>query len=167
MLLSTISISSKTSSNSVHVNYFPIVLYKHSLIRQISRSNWPPHHGVLGTLNFPMIVSLLKKSGLFDLCLCLLATLPLLWTFGIITVNYSRFAFYRSQSLNLKTLDEFCGCEIGYYSHGHNILKLFDTLPRIFFSPQVKPSKNISKKHGIYKFPHELPNDLRVRILAN
>ena len=44
-------ISSKTSSNSAHVNCsFSIVLY-----------NSPPHHGFLGTLNFHMIVSLLKK----------------------------------------------------------------------------------------------------------
>ena len=38
---------------------------------------------------------------------------------------------------------------------------------QIFFSPQVKRSVIISNKHGIYKLPHELPNDLRLRILGN
>ena len=38
---------------------------------------------------------------------------------------------------------------------------------QIFFSPQVKRIVIISNKHGIYKLPHELPNDLRVRILGN
>ena len=66
LLLSVISISSKTSSNSDHVNCaFPIVLYKLALIRPISRSNLPPHYGALGTLSFHKIVSLLKKSWSF------------------------------------------------------------------------------------------------------
>ena len=51
-------------------------------------------------------------------------------------------------------------------NHGDNILRLFDTLP-IFFSPPVKRSVIISNKHGIYELPHELPNDLRLRILGN
>ena len=38
---------------------------------------------------------------------------------------------------------------------------------QIFFSPQVKQSVIISNKHGIYEFPHELPNNLRLRILGN
>ena len=41
------------------------------------------------------------------------------------------------------------------------------TLYQIFFSPQVKRSVIISNKHGIYKLPHELPNDLRPKILFN
>ena len=36
-----------------------------------------------------------------------------------------------------------------------------------FLSPQVKRSVIISNKHGIYDFPDELPNDLRLRILEN
>ena len=36
-----------------------------------------------------------------------------------------------------------------------------------FFSPQVKQSMIINNKHGIYELPHELPNDLRLRILGN
>ena len=32
---------------------------------------------------------------------------------------------------------------------------------QIFISPQVKQIMIISNKHGIYEFPHELPNDLR------
>ena len=38
----------------------------------------------------------------------------------------------------------------------HNIL-------RIFLSPQVKRWAIITSKHGIYKLPQELPNDLRDR----
>ena len=33
---------------------------------------------------------------------------------------------------------------------------------QIFVSPQVKRIVIISNKHGIYKLPHELPNDLRL-----
>ena len=38
---------------------------------------------------------------------------------------------------------------------------------QIFFSLQVKRSVIISNKHGIYELHHELPNDLRLRILGN
>ena len=34
----------------------------------------------------------------------------------------------------------------------------------IFFLPQVKRSVIISNKHGTYELPHELPNDLRLKI---
>ena len=37
----------------------------------------------------------------------------------------------------------------------------------IFVSPQVKGMVIISNKHGIHQLPHELPNDLRLRILGN
>ena len=37
-----------------------------------------------------------------------------------------------------------------FNNHGHNNLRL---------SPQVKQSVDISNKYGIYKLPHELPND--------
>ena len=36
---------------------------------------------------------------------------------------------------------------------------------QIPFSPQVKRCASITYKHGIYELPHELPNDLRLRIL--
>ena len=38
---------------------------------------------------------------------------------------------------------------------------------QIFLSPQVKPYAIITYKHGIYEFPYESPNDLRLRILEN
>ena len=38
---------------------------------------------------------------------------------------------------------------------------------QIFLSPEVKRWKIITYKHGIYKFPYELPNDLRFKILGN
>ena len=37
----------------------------------------------------------------------------------------------------------------------------------IFRSPQVKRCAIITYKHGIYELPHELPNDLKLRILGN
>ena len=37
---------------------------------------------------------------------------------------------------------------------------------KIFLSPQVKRSVIIINKHGIYDLPHELSNDLRLRILG-
>ena len=37
----------------------------------------------------------------------------------------------------------------------------------IIFSPQVKRSKIINNKYGIYELPHQLPNDLKLRILGN
>ena len=36
---------------------------------------------------------------------------------------------------------------------------------QIFFSPQLKPSE--INTHGIYKLPHELANDLKLRILGD
>ena len=38
---------------------------------------------------------------------------------------------------------------------------------QIFLSSQVKQCGIITYKHGIYQLPHELPFDLRVRILGN
>ena len=38
---------------------------------------------------------------------------------------------------------------------------------QISLSSQVKRSPIISNKHGIYELSHELPNDLRLRILGN
>ena len=40
-------------------------------------------------------------------------------------------------------------------------------LDQIFLSPQEKRSVIISNKHGIYEFPHELSNYLRLRNLEN
>ena len=38
---------------------------------------------------------------------------------------------------------------------------------KIFLSTHVKRLAIIAYKHGIYELPHELPNDLRLRILGN
>ena len=38
---------------------------------------------------------------------------------------------------------------------------------QIFLSPQVKRWAIITYKYCIYEFPHELSNDLRLRILGN
>ena len=37
----------------------------------------------------------------------------------------------------------------------------------VFFSSQMKRSLIISNKHGIFGLPHDLPNDLRLRIFGN
>ena len=38
---------------------------------------------------------------------------------------------------------------------------------KIFLSLQVKRLAIITYQHGIYELPHELPSDLRLRILEN
>ena len=38
---------------------------------------------------------------------------------------------------------------------------------QIFLSPSVKQRAIITYKHGIYELPHELPDNLRLRILGN
>ena len=38
---------------------------------------------------------------------------------------------------------------------------------QISLSPQVKRSVIVGNKHGTYKLPHELPNDLRLNMLGN
>ena len=38
---------------------------------------------------------------------------------------------------------------------------------QIFLPPQVIRSAIISNKQGVHELPHELPNDLRLRILGN
>ena len=38
---------------------------------------------------------------------------------------------------------------------------------QILLSPKVKQCAIITDKHGIYKLPHELPNDLRHWTLGN
>ena len=40
-------------------------------------------------------------------------------------------------------------------------------IDKIFVSPQVKRLVIISNKHGTYKLPHELPNNLRLTTLEN
>ena len=50
------------------------------------------------------------------------------------------------------------------YNHFQNILRLLDVSAKF---PQVKRSAIIINKHGIYKLPQELPDDLRLRILGN
>ena len=35
---------------------------------------------------------------------------------------------------------------------------------QVFLSPQMKQSVTISNKQGVYKFPHKLPNDLRLTV---
>ena len=52
------------------------------------------------------------------------------------------------------------------YNHFHNGLRLFEFY-QIFFSPQVEQCAITTYKHGIYELPHELSNDLRLRISGN
>ena len=41
----------------------------------------------------------------------------------------------------------------------------FLSFHQIFLSPKIKRCMNITYKYGIYQLPHELLNDLRIRIL--
>ena len=52
------------------------------------------------------------------------------------------------------------------YNQFHNTLKLFDVLPNFPFTAS-ETMIVITYKHGMYELPHELPNDLRFRILGN
>ena len=47
-----------------------------------------------------------------------------------------------------------------YYNHFHNILRLFDVLTNFSFTTS-ETMRDYYYKHGIYKLPLELPNDLR------
>ena len=49
------------------------------------------------------------------------------------------------------------------YNDGHNILKLLQS--SLFTENEA--CVIISYRHGIYEFPHVLPDDLRLRILVN
>ena len=46
------------------------------------------------------------------------------------------------------------------YNHCHIILRHILILNKNFLLPQVKRIVIISKKHGIYDLPYELPNNL-------
>ena len=48
------------------------------------------------------------------------------------------------------------------FTHGHNILRIFEIFLQIFLSLEVKHIVIASNKNGIYEMPHELPNDLRL-----
>ena len=50
---------------------------------------------------------------------------------------------------------------------GFMIIWDFSMFYQLFLSPQVKQQVIITYKRGIYELPHELPNDLRPRILEN
>ena len=51
-------------------------------------------------------------------------------------------------------------------NHFHNILRLL-MFYQMVLSAQVRQWKIITYKHDIYKLPHEVQNDLRLRILGN
>ena len=64
--------------------------------------------------------------------------------------------------------DQYAGFAIDFKAT-ITVIKSLDFLMfyQFFLSPQVKQSAIISKKDDIYDLPHELSNDLRLRILAN
>ena len=53
------------------------------------------------------------------------------------------------------------------YNQFHKVLRLFLMFYKIFLSPQMEIWAITTYKHGIYESSHELPNDLRLRILGN
>ena len=50
---------------------------------------------------------------------------------------------------------------------GHNILKRFDDLSNFHFAASETQGVFVSNKKGIFKFPHKLLHDLRLRILGS
>ena len=46
-------------------------------------------------------------------------------------------------------------------------MEIYGCFDQIFLTPQVKGCAIITYKQGIYELPHELPNELRLRILGN
>ena len=48
------------------------------------------------------------------------------------------------------------------YNHFHNILRLFDLLPNFPFTTGETMGDNV-----MYELPHELPRDLKLKILGN
>ena len=62
----------------------------------------------------------------------------------------------------------FCGIsalKIPYNLQSFSYFETFWCFTQIFLSPQVKWNAISSNKHGIYELPHELPDNLRLRIL--
>ena len=60
---------------------------------------------------------------------------------------------------NMKSKENFT------HNQFHNIWSLFVVLP-IFFSSQMKRWVTVTYENGIKKLPHELPNNLKLRILG-
>ena len=91
----------------------------------------------------------------------------------------SKYLFYLDESTNVRNFIDhttFCAFDkdlnslINRLEHNTIIEIIFEEfliLYQIFFSLQVKRSMIVSNKHGIYELRHELPNDLRLSILAN
>ena len=50
--------------------------------------------------------------------------------------------------------------KVKFSNHGHKTLRLFDIL-------HVKENVIARNKHGIYQFPHELLNYVRLMVLEN
>ena len=99
-----------------------------------------------------MIDKLQKYVGLLVLYL-----LPLLKSWLIVETNTSLSLFYRYYFGR-------CSFELQSWS---KCFEAFFIFHQISLSPQVKRSLIIGNKHGICELPHELPNDLRLRILRN
>ena len=53
-----------------------------------------------------------------------------------------------------------------FWRQSFSYFEIFLMFHQIFLSPEVKQSTIVSNKHGIYKLPQELPNDLRLRKLG-
>ena len=70
-------------------------------------------------------------------------------------------------SLGIREIAEHTQTDITLTTIIFIIFSDFSMFNQIFHSPQVKRCAIITYKHGIYQLPHELPNDLRLRILGN
>ena len=71
------------------------------------------------------------------------------------------------QNLTLEIFKQYGPWDQGEVTIMEIILWDFLMFYQIFLSPQVKRSGIISNKQDLYKLPHKLLNDLRLRILEN
>ena len=76
--------------------------------------------------------------------------------------NFVLLKFNTSKVLSLRV-------QIGTKKDPYSFSQYFETLLfyQIFLSPKVIRCAIITYKQGIYELPHELPNELRLRILEN
>ena len=122
--------------------------------------------------NFCYTVIIIKNKQNYQNSCCVIgSSVSVSWVLMILHCSdcldclfyYIVVCIYRNRSIPLCLS---CRCILYLYNYGHNVYRPFDTLPN-FFSPQVKRSMIISNQQSIYELSHELPNDLRLRILGN
>ena len=73
----------------------------------------------------------------------------------------------RENSKCEKLLEIKIDSKFSFTTHVESLCNKATMFCQILFSLQVKRCTIITYKHGTYKLSHELPNDLRLRVLEN